>query len=135
MSFDIFLMCFHDGEHVPLERPLVAKILNQHAIDPDPTLYNVTYADDGGAFIYGAEDDDVQSLMFNHCGGAIFFATLFELARQTESVIVWPASEPSITVTSATTLAHFPKDFEDGIGPAVVVNSGQELEDYIFRKS
>jgi hypothetical protein len=132
MSFDIFLQCFRNGDLATFPRTLVEEIFARDAIAPDFPLTDVHYPDGSGGVIYGADDDEIDCLMFNHCGGEMFFAAMYELAHRTSSVIYWPDTRPSIAITEAETAAHFPKGFGD-MGPPEIVKSGQELIDYIGR--
>jgi len=131
VSFDIFLQCFRNREPTTFPRGLFEEIFARHAIAPRFPLDEVTYGD-GGAAIYGGDDDDIQGLMFNHCGGETFFSALYQLAQRTGSVVFWPDTAPSTAVTDAGTIAHLPEGF-DRLGPPYVARSGCDLADYISR--
>src|ERR1700730_13081390 len=132
MSFDIFLQCFRNGEPATFKRALVEEIFTRDAVDYRPPLTDVTYVDGGAGGIYGAdEEEDIQNMMFNHCGGDTFFAALHELAARTNSVVFWPRVGRSIAVTDAAFVNHLPSGFDD-MGPAYIVSNGRELEACIF---
>ena len=134
MSFDIFLLCLRNGEAATFKRSVVAEIFGPHAYG-DPDFSNVTFPDGGGSCLYVDDGDDIQCIMFNHCGGDDFFQALYDLADRTKSVIFWPDTRPSSAITDEATWAHLPQNFKEGsTGPAQLVHNGRELEEYIFRK-
>lgn len=138
MSFDIFLQCFRKGEPATFKRALVEEIFGRHAINFHLPLTGVNYADRGGAEIYGADDgDDIQSLMFNHCGGCTFFDALYELAQRTGSVVIWPTTRsPYCAVTDSETIADLPAGFcDEPLGAPIVVSDGRELDEGIRRST
>jgi hypothetical protein len=134
VSFDIFLQCCRNGEPATFKRSVVAEIFGPHAYG-DPDFSNVTFPDGSGSCIYVDPGEDIDGMMFNHCGGDDFFQALYELADRTKSVIFWPDTRPSSAITDEATLAYLPPSFVDGrMGPVQLVHSGRELQAYIFRK-
>ena len=132
MSFDIFLQCFRAGEPANFSRSLFEEIFGRGAINPDPPFTDVTYTD-GGADIYGAEVDDIQHMMFNHCGGDTFWAALHELADRTQSVVFSASGWPKMAVTDVATIAQLPVGYaEDEQDSVRVIRSGRELEELIY---
>jgi len=81
MSFDIHLQCYRNGEAATFKRALVQKIFGRDAVDLRLPLTAVFYPDGSGG---ADEEDDIYSLMFNHCGGATFCDRLYELAHRTQ---------------------------------------------------
>jgi hypothetical protein len=131
VSFDIFLQCVRDGMRAAFKRSLFEEIFSRGAIDPQLPLIHVGYSD-GHAEIYGADEgEDIGHLMFSHCGGATFFAALYELADRSGSMIFWPSLGRSMAVTRTETIAHLPEDMGE-MGPPYVVSDGHELQDCIF---
>jgi hypothetical protein len=131
VSFDIFLACVKDGESAAFKRILFEDIFSRGAINPRLPFTNVVYGD-GGAQIDGADEhEDIESLSFNHCGGDTFFATLYELADRSGSVVFWPGEERVLAVTSQAMIAHIPADMDE-LGPAHIVSNGRELQNCIF---
>ena len=124
MSLEILLQCFRNGEPVTFKRALYEEIFGRNAIDFRLPLTGVNYADKGGAEIYGA---DVQNLMFGHFGGKTSFNALYELARQTKSVVLTVTEGHRIAVTDQETIADLPWGFADGLSSPVIVSSGRDL--------
>lgn len=134
MSFDIHLQCYRNGEWATFKRALVEEIFGRDAVDLRLPLTDVSYPDGSGGQIFGAdEEDDISSLMFNHCGGATFYDRLYELAHRTRSCLIWPFGDPQSAVTDVKTIADSPGLWEGPLGPAIVVNSGRELAEGIQR--
>jgi hypothetical protein len=131
MSIDIHLQCFRNGEPATFKRELVEQIFAREASDHRPPLTGVRYAD-GGAEIYGADNgDDIQSLMFNHFGGKTFFNALYELARETKSVVLMVTESHPIAVADQETIDHLPPGFASLSTPAIV-SSGRELAAHLY---
>lgn len=127
MSLDIFLFCVRDGEQATFGRPVLEEVFGRGAIDPQYPLSNVKYGD-GGCSIVGAEDGDIDCLMFEHFGGDTFYSRLWELADRTGSFFIWTERERSIAVTNPRTLAQIYRNIGDDFGKPFVVRSGKELE-------
>lgn len=126
MSFDVVLICIRKGEAATFNRTLFEEIFCREAIDPQLPLTSITYHD-GGAQIDGAEDgDEIENLVFHHCGGETFYAALHELADRSGSVVLWPAKGRQIAVTRQAIVAHLPPDLAD-LGPPYIVANGREL--------
>jgi len=133
MSFDIYLQRFRYGLTAPFPRAIAVEVLGRNATALPSPLRRVDYPDGGGADIYCADADEIAGLTFNHCGGTMFFAALFELAQRTGSVIYWPDLDPSIAVTDASIVEHFPGDGFDRMGPAYIARDHEALAAYISR--
>ncbi len=65
----------------------------------------------------------VQNVTFSHCGGNMFFDGLYELARQTRSVI---SLHSGIAVTDEAVLRDVPEDFVGAKFPHIV-HSGADI--------
>ncbi len=131
MSFDVFLMCVRDGEEATFKREVLEEVMGRGAINPDYPLSNVYYAD-GMSVIYGGDDEDIDSLMFNHFGGDTFFDRLWELADRTGSFLTWPDGECSLAVTCPEMIDQIYPSVIESVGPPIIVRSGKELENAIF---
>ena len=119
MSFDIFLHAFSNGEIASFR----AQTLKE-AFGPDaefgPDFCQVSFPDDSGGDIYGADKPEISHLMFNHFGGDSFFAGLLELARRTNGLIYWPSTPLSAVTTSQEALTHVNREFLDAFEITIV---------------
>jgi len=131
MSFDVYLQCFRNGEPTHFKRELFEAIFLPHskyvdAYRKDPSFLGVDYPDGSGSDIYCGHDTDISHLTFNHGGGEALFQAMYELAKQTRSVIYWPGDTPCAVVTEETTRNDLPEGFPDrDIAP--VVYSGTDI--------
>lgn len=131
MSFDVYLQCFRNGECAYFKRGVFEAIFLPHskyvaAYRKDPSFLRVDYPDGAGSDIYCGQDVEINHLTFNHGGGQALFQAIYELAKQTRSVIYWPSDAPSAVVTEDITRNDLPKDFPDR-DIAVVVHSGADI--------
>ncbi len=134
MGFAIYLQCYRNGESATFKRAVVEEIFGRDAVGLRLPLTAAYYADGSGGQIIGAdEEDDIDSLMFNHFGGATFYDRLYELAHRTRSCLIWPFGSPQSAVTDAKTIADSPGLWEGPLGPAIIVTSGRELAEGIQR--
>src|SRR5258708_810802 len=91
MSFDIFLTHFKNGEVTTFKRAVFDQLFGVFAVGPrEHRFMRVQFPDGGGADIYVDDEGDLAGMMFNHCGGDSFYDALYELIRQTGSVVFWP---------------------------------------------
>lgn len=68
----------------------------------------------------------VQNVTFSHCGGNMFFDGLYELSRQTKSVISFYSSHSAIAVPDEAILQDVPGDFVGAKFPHIV-HSGADI--------
>lgn len=135
MSFDIHLLCYCNGDSATFKRALVEEIFGRDAVHLRLPLTNLDYPDGSGGQIFGADkEDDIHSLMFNHCGGPTFYDRLYELAHRTRSILLWPSGKPMCAVSVGITTSDLDPAFrEEPLGPPLVVGSGRELAEGIQR--
>jgi hypothetical protein len=135
MSFDIFIQCFRDGEIATFKREIVEEIFGPYAVKRGETggIERVRYPDGGGGDVYYADDEDLNSMMFNHCGGDAFFDALLHFTDRIKGVIYWPGVGVCSVITDAAVLAHLPAGFIDGCGPPAFVHDRDGLTETIKR--
>ncbi len=130
MSFDIFLQCFRNGEAATFKRSVFNEIFETETDPRYPDFEQPRYPDGSGGDIY-VDEHDIQCIMFNHCGGEMFWAKVYELLYVTQSLIFWPAGGPGFVVASTAALKHLPADLSEDIEVKVVHNA-RELETLIY---
>ena len=136
MSFDIFLVCFRNGDAAPFKREVFEAIFLPHcdnvrAYKSDPSFMRVEYRDGSGGDIYCGDERDIDNIMFNHCGGESFFNDMFDLADRTLSIIFWPDATPVYVYTNAAVLKELPKDFIEKGDRSRLVRSGFDIVEAI----
>ena len=135
MSFDIFVQRFRDKEPATFKRSDFEDIFGAYVIrrESDPGFVEVKFPDGSVADVYVSEQENVDSIMFNHCGGEAFFQALYQLADRIKGCIYWPDLGPSSVVTDATTPVHLSPDFAEALGPPIVVTNGVGILEAIQR--
>lgn len=131
MSFDIFLQCYRNGEAASFKRAVFDEIFETQNDRIGRDFVQPRYSDGSGGDIY-VDENDIQCIMFNHCGGDIFWAKVYELLYVTQSLIFWPAGGPAAVVARADALKHLPSDFDEMFGKIHVVANARELEALIY---
>lgn len=131
MSFDIFLQFYRNGEPATFKRSVFDEIFETETDQNDPDFVQPEYPDGSGGDIYVGEND-IQCIMFNHCGGDIFWAKVYELLYVTQSLVFWPAGGPAAVVGRADALKHLPSGFDEMFGKIHVVANARELEALIY---
>jgi hypothetical protein len=133
MSFDIFVQCFRNGGVATFKRAVVEEIFESFAVGYGRHRTCVRFPDGSGANIYLADGDELDSIMFNHCGGDAFFDALYQLTDRIKGVIYWPGVGVSSAITDAAVLEHLPADFVEGCGPPAVAHDRDGITDAIRR--
>jgi hypothetical protein len=131
MSFDIFIMCFRNGEPSTIKRETFEEIFlpfcnRPDLVESDPEYMLVRFPDGSGSAIYSDKEPLMESLMFNHCGGEAVFEAMYQLAARTASVIYWPSEGPGTVITDEVTRKELPENFPDR-ETARIVHSGADI--------
>ena len=84
------------------------------------------YPDGSGSDIYCGHDSDINHLTFNHGGSTPLFQAMYELAKQTRSVIYRPSETSGAVVTEEITRSDLPEDFPDR-DTAPIVRCGDDI--------
>ncbi|HKT18526.1 MAG TPA: hypothetical protein VJR47_10820 [Stellaceae bacterium] len=132
MSFDIFLQCYRNGEAASFKRAVFDEIFETQNDRIERDFVQPRYSDGSGGDIY-VDENDVQCIMFNHCGGDIFWAKVCELLYVTKSVIFWPDDKGHNSVIANTdALKHLPSTWVEDFGEVNIAHNGPELEAFIY---
>jgi hypothetical protein len=130
MSFDIFLNSFENGKPSSFGLSVL-----KDAFGPDAEFDNdasrVRFPDGSGGDIYGADEPQIDSLMFNHCGGDPFFKGMLTLANMTNGLIFWPSVPLTAVAPSETALAHIDPEFLIAFEQVKIARTIEELGEYI----
>lgn len=127
MSFDIFLHRFRDKEPSTFKRSEFEDIFGAYIVKSDPGFVELKFPDGSIADVYVSEEENIDGIMANHCGGKAFFQALYQLANSINGCIYWPGDMPSSVVTDTTTIEHLPNDFVEGFGAPIVVMDGDGI--------
>ena len=131
MSFDIFMNPYLNGKPAPFDRSLIREAFGAEACSGADEIWNISYPDQSGGQVYGADEETVESLMFNHCGGDRFYEGLLRLAERTNSIIFWPTPESMAVVTSEKVRTHIDPEMLAAFSRVEVVNGIDDLGRYL----
>ncbi len=141
MSSEIFLQCFrnkrvHYFPVTALERAFGEDIASRDE-DEDGGADSLWRVDDrrGGRSVLHlrrAEGDQSQvtGLMLNGAAGAVF-DRVFELIRDTQSVMYWPGGTRYVVADDVDLTTHLPDNFLDIFPTPLAVRSGAEIEERV----
>jgi hypothetical protein len=127
MSADLGLLSFKDGEHGTLSSALVLEVLEPFVRPVDDELWELQFPDgSGGNLSPVVEGDDHWDICINRPHGAALFDALYEIMRQSHTVMWWSGSDTMITADPAIA-DHLPANFIDEYGALPLVLSGADI--------
>ena len=134
MSFDIFVARFQDAKPTQFKRACFEEVFGKFIVERETHFVRLRYPNQGGgAEVYIDDADDIESVMFNHCGGDEFWEGVYQFAKRIDGVIWWPNIEHISAVASADLLRHLPARFVDQDAHPTVIANGHELVEAIGR--
>jgi hypothetical protein len=127
MSADLGLICFKDGEHATLSPTIVLRALKPFVRPVDDELWELSFPDgSGGNLNPVAEDDDHCDICINRPHGAQLFDALYEIMRQTHTLMWWTGVDDLITADPSIA-DHLPPDYVETYGVPPLVRSGADI--------
>ena len=134
MSLDFFVDCFANGQPKAFKRSAFDSIFGEYVVERTVGFSRLRYPDQaGGAEVYIDDADEIGCVMFNHCGGDLFWQGVYELVKAIDGVIWWANVDHISAVASVDVLKQLSAIFVDeNANPAVIAN-GQELVEAIGR--
>jgi hypothetical protein len=75
------------------------------------------------------EGEQTGGLMFDHAGGDDLFKAIFEIMRQTQTVLSW--SFGGAAAVNASVIPHIPPEMIEMVGAPTIVRSFTELVEVI----
>jgi hypothetical protein len=129
----LFFMPVRDGKQVPFKRALFEEIMGRGAIDLEYPLRWIRY-EDGDSKIYGADEDEIDHLIFEYFEGTTFFDHLWELIDRTGAFISWAGARggAGTGVTSPDVLLHLPLEFANNPKAALILKDGRDIEIAVY---
>lgn len=127
MSSDLGLISFKDGEPGTLSSALVLQVLKPFIRPVDDELWELEFTDGSSGnlspVVVGKDSWDI--CINRPCGGALFDA-LYEIMRQTHTLMWWSGMNTMITADE-TIADHLPPDFIEQYGIPPLVRSGADI--------
>jgi hypothetical protein len=133
MSFDIFVIKFKNKEALRFKRASFEDIFGHHAIKREQGFMRIVYPDKGGADIYVQDGEEIGSVMFNHCGGEMFWQDLYEFMKRAELALYWFDLPPCCAIPSEAMMADLSFEFLESVHTPSVVHNGKEVTEAFGR--
>jgi hypothetical protein len=125
MSFDLNLICLKNGEFDTFPSIIVQNIFEPFVKKRDEDLWFLEFPDGGGGDMLGDRDERTNGVSIHHASGGDIYDALYEVLRQTNSVLIW--SFGGCVIADSAMLAHLPEGLIESVGVPVVVHSGADI--------
>jgi hypothetical protein len=131
MSSDIGLLSFKDGEHSTLSSAVVLQVLKPFirpiVDDRFGEHWELVFPDGGGGEMSPiVEGEDKNGLAISHHSGFQLLDALYEIMRQTHTLLYWTGADNLITADESIA-DHLPPDYIPTYGPPPLVRSGADI--------
>ncbi len=114
---------FQNGETAPFKRAIFDEIFAPHIVlGREDGVWRLAYPDGSGGEVYGVDKEDIDCVMFTHCGGDALFDGMLLLADRIKGVIHWPGEGVASVITDPAVMAHLPQELIESIGPPALVH-------------
>jgi hypothetical protein len=127
MSSDLGLVSFKDGAPGALSSALVLQVLKPFIRPVDDELWELEFPDGGGGNLSPVvEGEDAWDICINRPCGAALFDALYEIMRQTHTLMWWSGMDTMITADEMIG-DHLPPDYIEEYGVPQLVRSGADI--------
>jgi hypothetical protein len=127
MSADLGLLSFKDGEPGTLSSALVLQVLKPFIRPVDDELWELEFPDgSGGNLSPVIEGEDHWDICINRPHGAQLFDALYDIMRQTHTLMWWAGMDNMITADE-TIADHLESDYIEKYGAPPLVRSGADI--------
>jgi|ERR1700728_176149 len=137
MSFSIYLSTMNNTDGNMFDRAVVERAFKEIAVDQVGSYWNLRSPDGhiASATIFIKDQPKISWFSANrppsYSGFPKFWNAMFEILRQTRTIIYWPAAEgphPRCCVADLTLVPDLPSDLTNALGKPAIVSSGAEIE-------
>jgi hypothetical protein len=126
VSFDVHLICLRNGEPDMFPAQIVRDAFEPFIESRDEDLWVLAFPDGGGGEMLGEDGTkETNGVSIDHANGADIYDALYEVLRQTNSVLTW--SFGGCVVANASVIADIPEELIGGNGAPIVVQSGADI--------
>ncbi len=125
MSFDVMLMCLKDGLPDNFPSSIVRKALDPFISFRDGDFCRLSFPDGGSGEMFTDEDEETNGVTINSPSGADIYDALYDILRQTHSVLFWSFGGCVIADTSV--IPDLTEGLTESLGEPVVVHSGADI--------
>jgi hypothetical protein len=116
----------------PIRRAVIEREFGPFISSRSENFVRVEYDGDGTADIYLKDEGEIDGFMISRPPNTpAFWQSVFDILRETRSVLYWPGGGQSSLVVIAEVIEHLPPDFIEALGKPVVVTSFAQIPDRI----
>jgi hypothetical protein len=131
MSSDLGLLPFQNGEPSTISSAIVLGVLKpfiRPVIDDRyDELWELVFPDGGSGYMSPIiEGKDENGLAINHHGGAQLLDAIYEIMRQTHTLLYWTGVDDMVTADESIA-EHLPHDYIEKYGTPPLVRSGADI--------
>lgn len=130
MSFDVFVVCYRNGEAASFPRRIVEEIFDKYINHKEDSCWSPEFSDRGGCNVFIAALPEVEHFSVTHAvASPELWDCLFQVLRQTGSFLFWAGGQAVVAERSV--LDHLDEGLLKLFGPGIVVNCGKDICDAI----
>lgn len=142
MSFEISLMTFRQDGSDDFDRAIVERAFKDITVNQEGDYWNLRLpgGDMVSAAVYIEDQPKISGFFVTRPPALSYFPTfwdaMFEVMRQTRTLLQWPAGEegePPYCVANLALVPDLPSEFIEHFGSPQIVSSGAEIDAAIER--
>jgi hypothetical protein len=131
MSFDLFFGCFENGQEATFPRDLLETEFGPYILRREATCLILDFGANGQSLLYCDQTDHLHGFTINRpCVAPELFRAAFALLRRATLVLMVPGNCPPL-VGLPEHSSHVPASMAAALGPPAVLNSPEEILDWI----
>jgi hypothetical protein len=125
MSFDLVLTCLKDGLPDNFPATIVRQALDPFITSRDGDFCKLSFPDGGSGEMFTDDDEETDGLMISRGSGRDLYDALFDILRQTHSVLFW--SFGGCVVADPSVIPDLPEGLIESLGPPTIVRNGADI--------
>ena|SRR5579883_3008938 len=131
MGFEIFIVCWRDGEQATIPRAWLRTLFPVEESGQETDIWTLAYDARNRCDLYlrtlpGDPEQITGFSVDRPCGEIRFWNALMDVLRRGNLVLYWPGEEPPL-VADLAVIRHLPADMVESLGQPVCVRSGEEI--------
>src|ERR1700749_3219501 len=120
MSFDIYLICFDNGDPGYFSTNIMEKAFGSSLISKEGGHWTLKFPDGGGGRMTTDDGQMANGFVMNRPSGGDLYDAIYEIMRQTRTVLSW--SFGGAAVADASVIPHIVKEMIESVGLPTVVH-------------
>ena len=125
MSFDVILICLKNGTPDAFPSTIVRQALDRFISFRDGRFCKLSFPDGGGGEMFTDQEEETDGVMISSASGHQIYDALYEILRQTHSVLFW--SFGGCVIADESVVADCAEDMIESLGQPILVHSGAEI--------